>query len=437
MAERNPPQLEPKGGAQPADGSEPVRAVSDALRAWYGPKAGPVRVVWAPYRICPLGAHIDHQLGTVTALALERGVYLAFAPSGSAEVRLRSLVYPGEVRFSLDAIPPRQPGDWGNYARGAAWALQRRGRLRQGLVGVTTGEWAEVGLSSSAAIGVAYLLALETVNGLDCSVADNIQLDQAIENEYLGLNNGILDQAAILCSRRQHLTVIDCKAFAEATGSTAGLTVSGSRQTADLAGAIQTLPAPAGQPAFAVLVAFSGLTQAVVSTDYNRRVAECAEAARVLLQAAGRPLVPARLGLVQRSEFEAYRSLLCGPAARRAEHFFSEMDRVAQGIAAWRQGDLKKLGRLMQESGLSSIRLYECGSPPLIDLYEILNRAPGVYGARFSGAGFRGCCVALVQPEAAAEAVAEVQQAYAARQPALAGRARFLVCQSADAARLL
>jgi galactokinase len=190
-------------------------------------------------------------------------------------------------------------------------------------------------------------------------------------------------------------------------------------------------------PPFAILIAFSGLTKSVITTDYNRRVGECAEAARVLLQAAGRPLSPARLGLVTDAEYAAHRFLLSGPAARRAEHFFTEMDRVRKGIEAWRQGDLQSLGRLMRESGESSIRNYECGSPPLIDLYEILNRSPGVLGARFSGAGFRGCCVALAEPGAAADGLREIQRDYAARQPGLAPRARFFLCQTSDGARIL
>jgi galacturonokinase len=396
----------------------------DAMRSRYGIGPERVRFVWAPYRICPLGAHIDHQLGVVTGMAIDRGVYLAFAPSDSAEVRLNSLDYAGEVRFRVDAVPPRQPGDWGNYARGAVVALSRDGPLAHGLVGVASGGLAEVGLSSSASIGVAYLLALEEANGLQRTPAENIHLDQAIENEYLGLNNGILDQSAILCSRRDRLTVIDCKTFSEASalGHAPGLA---------------TIPPGSGAPPFAIFVAFSGLSKSVISTDYNRRVAECAEAARLLLQAAGRPLAPARLGLVTREEFLAHGFLLGGAAARRAEHFFSEMDRVRQGIAAWRQGDVAAFGHLMRESGRSSILNYECGSPPLADLCEILNRTPGIYGARFCGAGFRGCCVALAKPEAAAQAIPAVQKAYAARQPELAARAQFFLCQSSDGARLL
>lgn len=393
-----------------------------AMQSCYKIGGDRVRIVWAPYRICPLGAHIDHQLGTVTAMAIDRGVHLAFAPSGSPEVRLQSLAYAGEVSFRVDHVPPRQPGDWGNYARGAACALSQTAALKQGIVGVTSGDLAEVGLSSSASIGVAYLLALEAVNGLTRSATENVRLDQTIENQYLGLNNGVLDQSAILCSRRDHLTVIDCKAFADEASAT---------------GAIETVPKNPAMPSFATLIAFSGLTQSVISTDYNRRVAECAEAARVLLQAAGRPLAAARLGCLTAEDYRSHRFLLSGATAKRAAHFFGEMDRVQHGIEAWRRGDLATFGQLMRESGRSSIENYECGAPPLIDLYEILNQTPGVYGARFSGAGFRGCCVALAEPHGAERALPDIQRAYAVRQPQLAARAQFFLCPSSDGARIL
>jgi galacturonokinase len=122
---------------------------------------------------------------------------------------------------------------------------------------------------------------------------------------------------------------------------------------------------------------------------------------------------------------------------RRAEHFFAEVDRVQQGIGAWAKGDLHEFGRLITASGESSIRLYECGAPPLIDLYQIMVQCPGVYGARFSGAGFRGCCVALVEQSCALPAAAEIRAAYAARQPELAANAAVAVCRSDDGARMI
>jgi galactokinase len=175
----------------------------------------------------------------------------------------------------------------------------------------------------------------------------------------------------------------------------------------------------------------------LVGTDYNRRVDECREAARALLAAAGRPDEEPRLGRVQAEEYQAHKHVLRGAAAKRAAHFFSEMERVNQGVAAWEAGDLDKFGELMTASGDSSIRNYECGCPPLISLYRILTETPGVYGARFSGAGFRGCCVALVDPDRALEATEAVHRGYLTRYPELAAGAGVFLCRSDDGARIL
>jgi galacturonokinase len=384
------------------------------VAARHGAAPGSVRVVRAPYRVCPLGAHVDHQLGPATAMAVDRGVYLAYAPSRSREVRLSSLDFPGDVRFDLDDVPGRQGDDWGNFPRGAALALQGRYRLGRGLVGVTAGKLHGGGLSSSAAIGVAFLLAFEDVNGLRIPAAENIELDRRIENDYLGLRNGILDQAAVLLSRRGHLTWIDCR--------TAGH---------------ELIPAAPDMPPVKIVLASSGLRRALVGTDYNRRVDECAEAARTLLEALGHVDGEPVLGDIGADEYAAHRHGLHGAPARRAAHFFSEVERVRQGVAAWKAGDLVRFGELMTASGESSIRNYECGSPPLIDLYHILIATEGVHGARFSGAGFRGCCVALIDPRAVEQAAGRVGSIYRRMHPDLAEHASIVVCDSADGAAIV
>jgi galacturonokinase len=184
-----------------------------------------------------------------------------------------------------------------------------------------------------------------------------------------------------------------------------------------------------------ILLAFSGLKQALVGTDYNRRVAECAEAARILLAAAGRTENNPVLAHVSETEYATHKARLPSPLDRRAEHFFGETVRVRDGINAWQRGDLREFGRLMTASGESSICNYECGCPPLIDLYKILVRCPGVFGARFSGAGFRGCCIALVERAAAAQATTEITRKYAECQPELATHAAVIIVHSDDGAR--
>ncbi|KAG0562854.1 hypothetical protein KC19_9G176600 [Ceratodon purpureus] len=393
-----------------------------------------VALAVSPYRICPLGAHIDHQGGSVTAMAINQGVLLGFVPSGTRDMRLLSGQFSGEVRFSLDSVPARkynddsenhhmEQGAWGNFSRGAAIALQKKGyKLSQGIVGFLQGSpgFEGCGVSSSAAVGVAFLLALEHANGLKVSASENIELDRLIENEYLGLRNGILDQSAILLSKRHCLTAIHCK----------------SREH-------EMIKPPwyeQNEGGYKILLAFSGLQHALSSKPgYNLRVTECQEAAAILLRAAGRGSNEPRLCNVTSDEYEAHKGLLEGDLAKRAEHFFSENARVFAGIGAWSRGDLPEFGRLMSQSGLSSIYNYECGCEPLVQLRDILARAPGVYGARFCGAGFRGCCVALVAADRAGEAEEYVRIKYLEAQPALASQLNpaTYVCDSADHAHVI
>ncbi len=391
-----------------------VQQLRDRVVQWYSVPRAQVHVVFAPYRICPLGAHIDHQLGNVTAMALDHGVLLAFAPMSQPEVRLRSLDFEGEAQVQFADVPGPQKDDWGNYVRGAVQAMQQEFTLHCGFVGATAGRVSEGGLSSSAAVGVAYLLALQYANELLVSPEKNIALVQQIENHYLGLRIGILDQSAILLSQQNALTLIDCQHVTH-----------------------QLIARPTSLPAFDILIAFSGLRKSLVGTDYNRRVGECQEAARLLLEAAGRESTPAKLRFVTPEEYQQFGDHLTGAPARRAAHFFAEMERVRRGTEAWRRGDLTEFGQLITESGASSIHNYQCGAPPLIDLYDTLLAASGVYGARFSGAGFRGCCLALVDPRHTAATAEQVQKAYAQQHPELAADAWTMICHAGDGARML
>ncbi|MEJ5311273.1 MAG: galactokinase family protein [Anaerolineae bacterium] len=374
-----------------------------------------IRVVYAPLRISPLGAHVDHQDGVVTGMTLDRMVLLAFVPRHDRRVCVESLNFPGCVEFALDDVPPKSPKDWGNYVRGAVLALQQRHVLRTGMDAVVGGSMPIGGLSSSAAVGVAYLLALETVNDLPVSAEENIQLDRYIENVYLGLKNGIMDQSMILMSQRDTLTYLDCRSVT-----------------------FEKIPIPLEKNGFDILVVYSGVEQALVGTDYNTRVAECQEAARLLLSWSGQtPPEQPRLRMVPEDVYAEFGAQLPAPLDRRARHFFSEVARVREGAAAWRMGDVVTLGRLMRESGASSIYNYESGCPQLVTLYNILCEAPGVYGARFSGAGFRGSCIGLSDPAYREAIRAFIDARYPAAHPNAAAHYSVHFCKSDGPARVL
>lgn len=377
-----------------------------------------IRYVRSPLRICPLGAHIDHQLGVVTGMTIDQSILLAFVPVAERSVTLYSTDFDTVVRFELDELPPFVPGDWGNYARGAVSALGQTLKLSHGLVGVLGGSMPIGGLSSSAAVTIAYLMALEEIHGGVLSAAENVQLCRATENGYIGLNNGILDQSVILYNQHERLTRIDC-------------------QSLD----VVQIDAPSSMnQAYEIMVVYSGVGKALVGTDYNRRVDECREAAALLLTAVGRGDEVGdhtRLRHVEPAIFQEQGEGLPAPLYRRARHFFGEMERVEAGRAAWHGGDLGAFGALMTESGASSIRWYESGSPPLITLYDALCSAPGVYGARFSGAGFRGNCIALVDPARRDEAAEVIHSRYPAAHPEYADRYSIHFCRPGTGATLL
>ena len=391
-----------------------IDELKDRLKERTGCLEADIRVVYAPLRISPLGAHIDHQDGLVTGMTLNQAILMAFVPRRDRRVHVESLNFAGDVDFSMDDVPPMVIGDWGNYVRGAVLALQQEHTLPVGIDAVVEGRMPIGGLSSSAAVGVAYLLALETANEIAVSPQDNIELDRYIENEYLRLKNGILDPSIILLSDRDHLTYLDC-------------------QTVEF----HKYATSAENGHFEVVVAYSGVASSLACTDYNMRVSECQQAARMLLDWAGLPVpdVP-RLRMVSEEIYEDLAGDLPEPLDRRARHFFSEVRRVRAGIEAWRSGDLVEMGQLINESGASSVYNYESGCPALITLYEVLRDCPGVYGARFSGGGFRGSCIGLVHPQARDEIRHMIDRHYPAAHPELADLYSVHFCQLDGAARL-
>ena len=135
--------------------------------------------------------------------------------------------------------------------------------------------------------------------------------------------------------------------------------------------------------------------------------------------------------------FEDHADTLPAPLRLRAAHFFGEQERVRAGVELWKAGDLEGFGRLVSESGRSSIEHYECGNAHLRAAYEALRGCPGVYGARFSGAGFRGCCIALADPAAGSKAAETALARYLGRHPDMKGLARAYCCKSGGAAAIL
>ena len=343
--------------------------------------------IFSPYRVCPLGAHVDHQHGLVTGFAIDKGVDLWFDVRDDSHVHLESKTFEGLVDFEIDAPSQVRERHWGDYARGAKYALKKRFELKYGINGVIQGSLPVGGLSSSAAVLIAYVMAFAKANDITLQPFEVVKIASEAEREYIGLNNGLLDQACIALGRKDELLFLDCD-----TNEYRHIKFGGTG----------SLPKQGGlEGLFEIGIFFSGLTRSLVNSDYNLRVYECKTAAWNMLAYTDQPLKTfdkTFLRDIPKATFDKTRIAMPARFARRAEHFYSEYRRVRQGVTAWETGNMKLFGKLSFDSCESSIHNYECGSPELIAIYEIMRDLPGVYGGRFSGAGFKGACIALVDP---------------------------------------
>lgn len=348
--------------------------------------------IFAPYRVCPIGAHVDHQHGIVTGFAINKGVDLWFTPTDDGHVHLESMTFEGVVDFNVATGTQVREKHWGDYARGAKYALKKRFELKRGIEGVIKGSLPVGGLSSSAAVLVAYVMAFAKANDIQLTPFEVVKTASEAEREYIGLNNGILDQSCIALGRKDGLLFLDCDS-----------------------NEYRVIKQPEDMPDFEIGIFFSGLTRSLVNSDYNLRVYECKTAAWNVLAYTDQPLKTfdkTFLRDIPKATFEKTRIAMPQRFARRADHFYSEYRRVRQGVTAWESGNMKLFGKLSFDSCESSIHNYECGSPELIAIYDIMRTLPGVYGGRFSGAGFKGACIALVDPAHKEEIERELTRRY-------------------------
>ena len=373
--------------------------------------------IFSPYRVCPLGAHVDHQHGLVTGFAFDKGVDLWFSPTTDGSVRLESLTFDGRVEFDVNNPTQIKEGNWGDYARGAKYALKKRFELKYGIEGVIKGSLPVGGLSSSAAVLTAYVMALAKANSISLTKMEIIKIASQAEREYIGLTNGILDQACIVLGEKDSLLFLDTD----------------SEQ-------YRIIRKNPRMPEFEIAIIFSGLTRSLVSSDYNLRVAECKAAAWNMMAYTDMPLKSLDktfLRDIPKETFEQTKDRMPARFARRAEHFFSEHKRVRMGVTAWETGNIELFGKLSFESCESSINNYECGSEELIAIYNIMRKTDGVYGGRFSGAGFKGACIALVNPEMKDAIREHITSEYLNMFPQYASTFEMHFCKIDDGARFV
>ena len=212
--------------------------------------------IYSPYRVCPLGAHVDHQHGLVTGFAINKGVDLWFDVREDGIVKLSSRTFEGDIEFDITRPTQVREHNWGDYARGAKFALRKRFELTRGIEGVIQGSLPVGGLSSSAAVLIAYVMAFAKANNISLKPMEVIKIASEAEREYIGLNNGILDQACIALGQKDGLLFLDCDSNDYRI----------IRRNPDM-------------PPFEIGIFFSGLTRSLVNSDYNLRVFECKTAA--------------------------------------------------------------------------------------------------------------------------------------------------------------
>lgn len=368
---------------------ELVSYVSNKVKTLFGREDEPYVVV-SPYRFNPLGAHIDHQGGAVLARTLNQYTILAFYPLETSRIVLHC--HSGDsadkaVAFDIGATDCDQ--NWARYAMASASTFTSLLPKVNGFSGLVYGSLLGAGLSSSASVVLAYLAALASANQLTLSKAEQIDMVRQVENDHMGLNNGLQDQMSIVFGQSHALSLLHMDSVSATY-----------------------IDNPDNIEDVRWVLCYSGFDRELVSSGFNDRVRECREAAS-LLDADATVLGDVSISNRTKQKIDALPVHL----GRRAMHVYGEMDRVAKGAAAWADGDWSLFGDLMNQSCQSSIVNYECGSDPMVELRNIALKQADVYGSRFSGGGYGGCLIMLVK-EAGVESVEnEVLSAFLARYP--------------------
>ncbi len=334
--------------------------------------AEPTHVTIGPGRVNLIGEHTDYNDGFVLPVAIQRDVRLVLRPRNDRIVRIVSLDYDNEATFDLDALAYDKKELWINYVQGVAQALAQEGATLRGFDAVLSGNVPRAsGLSSSAALEIAAAHAfLTAADQPDWLTGPQIaQAAQRAENEFVGVNCGIMDQFISELGNEGHALLIDCRSLD-----------------------YELVPVP---PEASLVIGNTKASRSLAGSAYNERRAECEEGVELL-----KTVLPGITALrdVSSEQLEANKALLPETVYRRCRHVISENERVLATVAALKQGDLAEVGRLMDASHASLRDDYEVSSDALDAMVEAMQQAPGCYGARLTGAGFGGCAVALVEP---------------------------------------
>jgi len=337
----------------------------------------PAHIARAPGRVNLLGEHVDYNDGFVLPAAIDRATYVAFSPTNARHSTLVAADFDEQTSFTLESVPTKTQADssplpeWGLYPAGVMWVLleEELPVLNMNAVfasNVPRGS----GLSSSASVEMAFLIAWQTLGGWTLPPMRRAQLGQKAENQYVGVNCGIMDQFASACGMENKLLLLDCRSLDW-----------------------KPIPLPEN---VSIVIADTTVRRKLTTSEYNNRRSACDEAVRLLKQ--DLPKIRS-LRDVSVDEFNRLAVKLPDEIEKRARHVVEEIERSIQAEILLEAGEIINFGRLMYECHVSLRDLYEVSCPELNLMVEITQSLRGCYGARLTGAGFGGCTVNLVAKE--------------------------------------
>jgi len=384
-----------------------IQTISQAFSSYFNSK--PHFIVRAPGRVNLIGEHTDYNDGFVLPMAIDRSVWIALSARVDSQIRIRSLDLKIETTFDLQSFT-RGDG-WIEYIKGVAYELQAAGFKLQGFDAVMTGDVPRgAGLSSSAAVELATARSFGAVSGFNWDAVQMARLAQKAENEWVGVNCGIMDQMASAASREGFALFLDCRSLE-----------------------IQYAPLP---ESISVVILDTSTRRGLVDSAYNERRNQCEEAAHWFGVRALRD--------VSVDEFERRISLspiagtktekLDEAVLKRARHIITENSRVLEAVQVMKTGNVKRLGELFNASHISLRDDFEVTNNALNTMVDCAREQESCYGARMTGAGFGGCAVALVEKGKAGEFANAVSKEYRQRSGL---EASVYVCKASEGANII
>jgi galactokinase len=350
-------------------------------------------LISAPGRVNLIGEHVDYNMGIVLPAAVDRRVWLAVKPLEAPILRITALDLEESVEINLNNLAARvdRKGKplplWSLYPSAVAWIFQSKGYTLSGLEAcIASNLPMRAGLSSSAAIEVAFALAFQTLAGIEMERMHLAQLCQTAESSFIGVHCGLMDQFAVSHGVARHALFFDTRSLEW-----------------------QPIPLP---PDTVLVVADSGKKRELAKSAYNQRQQECQLAVQLLNRQ--NPAIHS-LRDVEIDAFKKYEQFLPQPAAKRARHVIEEIERVQRSAIVLAEEDAVTFGQIMFAGHISLRDLYEVSCEELDFLVEMAAGLPGCLGAKLTGAGFGGCTVNLVRKPEAELFCEQMQAAYQSR----------------------